>query len=87
MVIDFLKCYEVNNCGREEHCIGAMYDDKCWTRAGTYANPPEMICMLLEKKWVASCDACSYFKIMKKLLEVTELVTTIKKEVAKNNGT
>lgn len=79
---DLIRCYEISRCKREKTCIGAMYDEKCWTRAGTYAYPPVFICMLLESKIIDNCDACSYFRIMKKLTEVTDVINDLKKAVA-----
>ena len=78
---DTLRCYEYNKCGREEVCIGAMYNDECWTRAGSYADPPVVICMLLEQKLITDCDSCSFFRVTKKMLELKELITSFKQQL------
>jgi hypothetical protein len=73
-----IRCFVFNSCGKENDCIGALIDEKCWTRAGSLSIPSNNICLLLQTNLIKDCTECSYYRIIHKINETNKLITELK---------
>lgn len=80
----FFHCWEFNNCKREGFCIGAVHDEKCWERAGSFADVPP-VCLLIGNQFITTCSDCSYYRLLHKLYETLELAETLKTAIKNRN--